>query len=154
MRNIHAVNMEFHVSRRARDNYQFDLSLFSLSGNVILANFYAARIFAQRINQKRDLIRYPERAVRAGQINAMGLIDEILHYILELYRQQVNAEVMGQALQWIYDQIGEDEVKAALRQFADEFPPVTVYRRQTDLDDYLEDNTDGVPNRRIVLEEM
>ncbi|HZD57710.1 MAG TPA: alpha-amylase family glycosyl hydrolase, partial [Anaerolineales bacterium] len=47
-----------------------------------------------------------------------------------------------------------DEVKAALRQFADEFPPVTVYRRQTDLDDYLEDNTDGVPNRRIVLEEM
>jgi glycosidase len=154
MRNIHAAKMEFHVSRRARDNYQFDLSLFSLSGNVILANFYAARIFVQKINQKRDLVRYPETAARAGQINAMGLIDEILHYIVGLYRQQVNAEVMGQALQWIYDQIGEDEVNSALRQFADEFPPVTVYRREIDLDNYLEGKIDGVPNRRIVLEEM
>jgi glycosidase len=154
MGNKSTIKMEFHVSRRARDNYQFDLTLFSLSGNVIFANFYAARIFAQKINQKRDLVRFPERAVRAGQINAMGLIDEILHYIVGLYRQQVNPEVMGQALQWIYEQVGEDEAKQALRQFADEFPPITVYRRDIDLDDYLEGDTDGVPNRKIVLEEM
>jgi len=37
-----AVSMEFHVSRQARDRYQFDEALFSLSGNVLLANFYAA----------------------------------------------------------------------------------------------------------------
>ena len=73
-------SMEFHISRRARDQYEFDQSLFSLSGNVIFANFYAARSFAQKMNNKRDLLRFPENAVRAGQINAMGLIDEILHY--------------------------------------------------------------------------
>jgi hypothetical protein len=33
--------MEFHVSRQARDRYQFDEALFSLTGNVILANFHA-----------------------------------------------------------------------------------------------------------------
>jgi glycosidase len=154
MGNKSTIKMEFHVSRRARDNYQFDLALFSLSGNVIFANFYAARIFAQKINKKRDLVRFPERAVRAGQINAMGLIDEILHYIFGLYRQQVNPEVMGQALEWIYEQVGEDEAKKTLRQFADEFPPIALYRREIDLDDYLEGNSDGVPNRSIVLEEM
>jgi hypothetical protein len=34
--------MEFHISRHARDLYDFDESLFSLHGNVILANFHAA----------------------------------------------------------------------------------------------------------------
>jgi len=40
--------MEFHISRQARDQYQFDHELFSLNGNVIFANFYAARIFAKK----------------------------------------------------------------------------------------------------------
>ena len=82
--------LEFHISRKARDRYQFDLSLFSLSGNIILANFHAARQFAQKINQQRDLVNYPERAVQAGQINAMGLLDEILHLVISQYRQQHN----------------------------------------------------------------
>ena len=78
--------MEFHVSRRARDRYQFDQALFSLSGNVIFADFRAARLFAQRMNEQRDLVRFPGQTVRAGQINAMGLIDEILHLVVGLYR--------------------------------------------------------------------
>jgi len=62
---------EFHVSRRARDYYGFDEALFSFNGNVIFANFYAARTFAQKINEKRP----PDQTVRAGQINALGLVD-------------------------------------------------------------------------------
>ena len=81
------ITMEFHLSRKARDRYQFEQSLFSLSGNVIFANFHATRMFAQRMNEKRDLVRFPEQAVKAGQINAMGLIDEIMHYVVGLYRE-------------------------------------------------------------------
>ncbi|KPL15097.1 MAG: hypothetical protein AMJ93_16875, partial [Anaerolineae bacterium SM23_84] len=81
MQGKNRVTMEFHVSREARDLYQFDDTLFSLSGNVILANFYAGRVFAQKMNERRDLVRFPEQAVKAGHINAMGLIDEILHYV-------------------------------------------------------------------------
>ncbi len=74
--------MEFHVSRSARDLYQFDQGLFQFNGNVIFANFHAARVFAQKMNAKRDLLRFPEQAVSASEINAMGLIDEILHLIV------------------------------------------------------------------------
>ena len=150
--------MEFHISRKARDLYQFDQSLFSLSlqtgGNVILANFYAVRVFAQKMNAKRDLVRFPEQAVKAGQINAMGLIDEILHYVVALYREQKNPQVMQQALDWLYEKLGREAVDAALYQFADEFPPLAVYRREVALKDYLEGETAGVPHRQIVLEEM
>jgi glycosidase len=149
-----APQMEFHISRNARDRYQFDESLFSLSGNVILPNFHAARVLALKINQKRDLISFPEQAMRAGQVNALGLVDEILHYVVGLYREQRNPRVMQQALDWLYEKLGRAAVDAALRQFADEFPPLAVYRREVTLDAYLEGETEGVPHRQIVLEEM
>ena len=65
--------MEFHISRQARDFYQFDHSIFGLSGNVIFADFYAVRTLAQKINQKKYLLHFPEQAVRAGQLNGAGL---------------------------------------------------------------------------------
>jgi len=146
--------MEFHVSRAVRDRYQFDRSLFSLSGNVIFANFHAARVFAQKINDKRDLVRFPEQAVKAGQINAMGLIDEIMHLVVGLYREQRNPEVVRQALDWLDERPGKEAVDAALREFADQFPPLAVYRQELALEDYLAGETAGIPHRRILLEEM
>jgi glycosidase len=148
------VMMEFHISRKTRDLYQFDESLFSLSGNVIFLNFHAARLFAQKMNEKRDLITFPDQAVKAGQINAMGLIDEILHYVVGLYRVEKNPQVMQLALDWLYGKVGKQEVDKALREFADEFPAVAVYRGEVELDAYLEMESGGVSHRLSLLEEM
>ena len=146
--------MGFHISRPARDFYQFEPSLFSPSGKVILANFHTVRVFAQKMNSKRDLVSTPERAVKAGQLNAMGLIDEILHYVIGLYREQMKPDVMQQALDWLYERLGQAEVDAALTKFVDEFPPLAAYRREATPEDFLEDRTDGVSNRLVVLEEL
>ncbi len=146
--------MEFHISRQARDRYQFDEALFSLSGNVILADFHAARVLAQQMNDKRDLVRFPEQAVKAGHINAMGLIDEVLHSVVGLYREQKNQQAMEQALDWVVEKLGQAAVDKALRRFVDEFPPLDVYRREIDPQTYLEGETAGVPHRQMVLEEL
>jgi hypothetical protein len=148
------VRMEFHVSRQARERYRFDEAMFSLTGSVILANLHAARVFAQRMNEQRDLVSYPERAVRAGQINAMGLIDEVLHLIVRSYREQVNPAVMQQALDHLDQEIGAQAVDACLLRFIDEFPPLTVYRRETSSGEYLRGETGGIPHRQLLLEEM
>jgi hypothetical protein len=146
--------MEFHISRLARDRYQFDETLFTLSGNVIFANFHAARIFAQKINQTRDLVNYPEQAVRAGQINALGLIDEILHYVIAMYRQQQNPQTVQQALAYLDAHLNPTDVDRTLSIFASEFPPTPVYQGKQTLDAYLSDTTDGVSNREVLLEEL
>jgi glycosidase len=148
------VSMELHVAREARDRYQFDEVLFSLSGNVVFANFHAARVFAQKMNDKRDLANFPDQTVKAGHINAMGLIDEVLHFVVGLYREQISAEVMGQALAWVEERLGQDAVGSALRKFIDKFPPVAVYKGEVDPVAYLSGTTAGTPHRRIVLEEM
>ena len=80
--------MEFHISRHTRRRYKFDDSLFSFNGHAIFANFHAARVFTQRMNEKRDLKTHPESAVQASQVNAMGLIDEIMHAVIAQYHKQ------------------------------------------------------------------
>ncbi len=149
----HLGAFEFHVSASARDFYQFDLSLFSLSGNVIFANFQAARRFAEAMNAKRDLVRHPEQAVSASQIHAMGLIDEMLHFVVRQYLEQ-HPGVMQQALSTLEQSVGPDEVEKALRSFATEFPPIRVYRGEMSLEAYLADTSEGRSNREILLEEM
>lgn len=144
---------EFHVSKEARDFYQFDLSLFSLSGNVILADFEAARRFAEAINARRDLLHHPEQAVSPGQVNAMGLIDELLHLLVRQYLQEHPA-AMQEALAALERKLGPQAVEQALRTFAALFPPIRVYRGEISLDEYLADTSEGRPNREIQLEEM
>jgi glycosidase len=159
MPEIRAALFEFHVSRQSRDLYQFDETLFSLSGNVLFANFRAVRSFTQRINSRRDLVTFPEKAIQAGQLNAMGLIDEILHYVMAEYRRQRNPLILQQAMEKLQDEMGEEVVNETLRQFCDSFPPVAVYRREVSLEDYLDgkstlDDGSVLSNRVIALEEL
>lgn len=145
---------EFHISRQARDRYQFSETIYAISGNVIFADFHAARIFAQKMNDQRDLIRYPEQAIKAGQINAMGLIDELLHLVAYQYRQQINPQALEHALIWLDSKLGKDKVDHALRRFTDQFPPISVYQGECSIDEYLWGRTDGMLNRQISLEEL
>ncbi len=151
--------LEFHVCKQARDLYQFDQSIYSYNGNVVFIDFHAARVFAERMNSKRDLIKHPELAVRAGQIHAMALIDEILHMMIEEYRQQINPHLMQQAASFIISELGTEKFERTLELFCREFPPVTVYRGEQSVEDYLVGNSlrpDGrlVENRLLVLEEL
>jgi glycosidase len=61
---------------------------------------------------------------------------------------------MEQAFDWLYEKIGKSAVDEALNQFMEEFPAVSVYRHEIEADVYLRGQTEGVPNRQIVLEEM
>jgi glycosidase len=148
------AHMEFHVSREARDRYQFDESLFCLNGNVIFANFHAVRVFVKKMNDKRDLVRHPEQTVRAGQVNAMGLMDEVLHYVFGLYRELRNPLALQKSFAALTERFGAETLDMALRRFIDRFPPVAVYKGEIDRDAYLEGSEGGVPNRHVVLEEM
>ncbi len=146
--------MEFHISRSVRDMCQFDDSLFASTGNVILANFRAVRLFTQKINNTIDPVLHPEQKIKAGQLNAMGLIDEIFHYVCALYRKEKKESVFTDALARLEEKLGADAVTKMLRAFVEEFPPVAVYRGETDADAYLAGSTGGYPNRASCLEEL
>ena len=145
---------EFHVSRIAREKYEFDQTLFSFNGNVIFADFLAVRTFTQRINGNRDLVSYPEQAVRAGDINAIGLIDEIFHLIFSLYRKQINPKIMQEAYAVLETTFGQRVLSNVLTRFTAEFPPVDVYSGRLSVQEFLASETDGMPHTLIALEEI
>src|SRR6058998_3644279 len=149
-----AVTMEFHVSRAARERYRFEEPWFTITGNVVLADYAATRRLAQRMTEARNAVGHPERAVHAGQLHAMGLIDEILHYVVGLYRQQGNPEALGRALARLEQRLGRSRLDDTLRRFTDAFPPLGVYRGNLGVEGYLEGRTAGVAHREMALEEL
>ena len=147
--------MEFHISRQSRDKYGFTDTLFSLNGNVIFANMHAVREFTALINSTRAATGgQAEKPVQASQIYAMGLIDEIFHYVVSLYRKQINPDVLPMLLEELNRKMTPEAVHKVLAGFCEQFPVNTVYNRGESAVDYLAGITEGNDNSLIALEEL
>lgn len=151
---IRTTPFEFHISKAARDKYNFDEGLFSSSGNVVLSNFQAVRLFAQKMNEKRDLKNHPEQTIKAGQLNAMGLLDEILHYVIGLYCEQKNNQAFNYALKWVAKHFSFEVVDKTLARFVELFPPLAVHQGHVSVEEYVGGKTQDLPNLEIAAEEM
>jgi hypothetical protein len=145
---------EFHVSRAARVRYGFSDALFSLTGNVVFADLAASRAFAQRMNEVRRAEVHPELAVNPGALNAMGLIDEVLHLVIAEYRRERDPKVMTEALAFFESRLGREALDRTLLSFTDQFPPTTVQRGEISADKWLAESTEDISHRAVALEEL
>ncbi|MEW5767283.1 MAG: alpha-amylase family glycosyl hydrolase [bacterium] len=143
-REIH-FPVEFPISKKTRDCYQFDRAISDL---------YSVRILAQKMNEQRDLIRNPEQVVRAGHLNAMELINEVWHYVAGKYRQDKNPGALKKGLAWLRNQFGHEPVNQTILKSIEEFPPLTVYHGKQFQVAYLEGETEGTSHLQMVLEKM
>ncbi len=141
---------EFHMLASARTKYDVEDALFTFTGNLIIADFGAARRFAKKLNDGRDVRRAPELAVRAGQVNAMGLLDEINHYVIRMYEESVNPGVFARALSAMRAQ----RTDATLVRFTQLVPPTGVFRGALSPDAFLEGTTAGKPHTEVAVEEL
>src|SRR5579864_6720341 len=144
----------FHVSRAARERYRFEEELFSWNGNVLFANVAASRRFAEKMNRQRDVERHPERTIHPGALNAMALIDELLHAMMARYREQRDPKAMVDALGWFESRLGREALDQTLLEFTHQFPPVDVYTGKRSAGEWLGDSSAGTSHRAIALEEM
>src|SRR5215472_404467 len=146
--------MEFHISRNARDRYQFPDTLFSFNGNVVFANMSACRAFAHRMNLVREADKHPDRAVHAAALFAMGLIDEASHVLLARYREQYDSQVIADALRFFGAQVGPDQLDKLLLTFVEHFPGSTVMRGDQTPQQWLAGSSNGMSHREAALEEL
>ncbi len=124
--------MEFHISREARERYQFSDTLFSFNGNVVFADMPGCRTFAYRMNQVRDTANNPDRAIHAGALFAMGLIDEASHVVMARYREQFDPDVMSDALSWFGSQNSPEALDKLLRDLRGAFSRLQRDARKPD----------------------
>ena len=144
------------ISREARMKYQLDEFSYSERGNLDFnGKIYSVRLFVQKLNQNKDLINYPEMAIKIGQFNGMALIFEINNYILDNYKEEIQDETLNKELfTHLKDQIGLDGLYDALKKLVIEFPPDVIYKNQKELDAFLEDKQGTVKNKVLFVEEF
>jgi glycosidase len=148
------IKFDFHVRKYARDKYQFDNSLFSITGDLIIANFHQARILSNKINVQRKIEGKADKQVSAGELNAFGLIHEIFHFLIRYYEDRENPGVFSRGLNYLNYSLGEKELNKILIEFLNEFPPLDVYNGKLKVEEFLSGQTSNKPNTEIVLEEI
>ena len=145
---------EFHVAKSLRLKYQFDKSLFSVNGDLIVANFRLARELTSKINDKRKSEGKTDQQITAGLINAVGLMHEIFHFLIRWYEEKENPGVIKRTLNSLYQHLGEKELDQIFQKYVEEFPPLEVHLGKITAEDYLSSSTNDKPNTEIVLEEL
>ena len=151
---------EFHISKEIRDICNFDEQLFASTGNVILANMKNVRNFALKYNSLFDKSGEENKKISAGQLNAMGLIDEILHHVCMLYRRDKSNSFFKDLIAELENALTKEVLDELLLDFTNEFPPTQVYKGNCSAQEYLnqtaiEDSTGEVrTNREQTLEEL
>ncbi len=133
---------EFHISAKARRKYKISEPLFALQGRIVFANFHESRALARQLNEKGF-------AVPAAELNAFGLMDEVLHMMIQTYVEQQNPNLFSK-LEGFLSKEDEAGYREVLSDFCRTFPPVALIDRPEDIPTYLESEL----NRRVVLEEM
>ncbi|MFX0016119.1 MAG: alpha-amylase family glycosyl hydrolase [Candidatus Hermodarchaeota archaeon] len=142
------------VDRKARDTYQFEDSFFNSRGYVNFPHLHDVRIFVQKINQKRDLINFPEIAVRGSEINGIALETEIFHHFFNIYQKETDVDLIEEIPKWLREKIGAEELNETLKSMLEEFPSPPIYNGEMDIDTYLKEETDGIPNVYITISSM
>ncbi len=146
---------EFHISRKAREHFHFDETLFGLSGDVLFSNVRAAQTFAAKLSEEKPApqAKRGELPVSAGDINAMGLYHEVLHFVINSYVSEINPDALTRLENQLRKNIGAVEFGKSVRTFVELFPSTSVYRGEESVEDYLGKSTDGLSNRHTVLVE-
>lgn len=144
------------VLREIRTKYDLDDLVYSERGNLIFdGNIHRVRLLVQKMNKRRDLINYPELAVKTGKINAVGLIFEINHHILQRYKQDNELSDLNiTLLERIRKRFELDSIKSTMELLIKEFPPQKIYNNEISVDEFLEEFEKGNKNYVEYLEEI
>jgi glycosidase len=145
---------QLNISRSARDRFGLDDELFSSDGSLILSSYRVAMVLAQRINQARNTILYPERSVLASHINALGVIDQSLHLLINHYRATPGSDLLAGALDWLERTVGTAKLELVLKLFIERFPPTSLYNNEITSDIYLDTDVDDGRTRQEVLKHL
>src|SRR5579862_1344574 len=153
------ISYNFHPSKKARDRYKLEDSLFSLRGTVVFGSLRSAQLLAQAMNESRTPGSPALPLIQPAELYAMGMLHEIFHFVVRQYEKQINPAVLDACLSSLERANGKTPTETLLNSFAAEFPSLSVYRGTETAQEYLAGSSlneqfETVPHRRVALEEM
>ncbi len=146
--------LEFQLSRQNWDDYKLAQGIFPEQDKIKLPDYRLVRLLIQRINKHESPRPHAYQPLRAGYLNAVGLITEIFRYIIYSYCQSKNPSAFQQGLSWVAKKISADKLTETIRSFIDYFPPYLIQRRQQSAAKFLKGTSQHIPNQQIIAKEI
>ncbi|MDP8218596.1 MAG: alpha-amylase family glycosyl hydrolase [Candidatus Theseobacter exili] len=115
---------------------------------------YVFRVIAEQMNKKMMSSTYLKNPVRAGQLNAAGLINEIFRYISTGYRIEKNPSIFADSISCINSKHGPNAVSKTVKAFSDLFPPYTVLKGKISSEDFIKGSSVKSTNFNTTAKEM
>jgi glycosidase len=134
---------EFHISKAAREKYNIDKTFFKIRGNIIFSDSFEAKLFADKLNKENIQIS-------PSEVFALGLLDEVKHLLITLYKQQENDKIFKNAIKYLNNKIGKEKLLNTVSLFTLTFPPDVIFTKKTNITNYLQKDN----NLEAQLEEM
>jgi len=146
--------LEFQISREQWDYYEFGRDIIPPEGEITVPDFQILRKIVMRIYGKKDLTTFSLSPLRAGHLNAIGLINEILRCVIRRYCEIKNPASFTEGLSRAKETVTAQALEKTIGQFAEFFPPFSALRGKAFPREFLEGETAGIPNRHIVAAEL
>ncbi len=144
---------ELPLRARARERYGFSEDVLAEGGALQVATFSAAQRLSSTISDVRDARQFPESAVRAGELYAAALVQEMLRLIVAGYLD-AHPDAIGRAYKQLETQLGRRELESTLARYVATFPPKPASQGEVTPDVYLTGKHEGLSNRQIAVESL
>ncbi len=124
---------EMHVALAARNRYNMATSLFSYTGDLIVADYRKVQDLTERMNRAKPKTEH----IASSELYAAGLLHEVQHALIDAFNQQ-QPEFVAVALATLKQNLGSDAYTHTLINFLDHFPTTAIYSNELNTKDYLE----------------
>ncbi|MBN2282008.1 MAG: alpha-amylase [Candidatus Marinimicrobia bacterium] len=120
------INNNLIISYYARKKYNLATEGFQNTNRLYFDSLYDIREFVEKLNSKRNILEFPEKAVHTGDIYGMSLIQDIFHYMLQKYEKS-NPDTVADALKHLQSKLTKKELEETFVLYAAEFPNNDIF---------------------------
>ena len=120
-----------HAEKNTRDKYQFPDDKYGIDGKLEVKNIHDSRLIAANMNLHRDILHFPEQAVKSGEIYAISLMNQIFQYIIRSYIEKNKRDILTEAVDYAISDLSLTEITRVFDLYLKEFPPLDVYKGKT-----------------------
>lgn len=135
------------IKRKVKEELKIPDPFFSPGGRLALPGFHEGQLLAAGLNSRSQMTTDQQEAVRASDLLAAVLIDEILHYVIRLYCREQGRALLAEALDLFSRR--NLRVDPVMHPFTEEFH-CTYSAGFSSLNGF----TGDVANREILLEDL
>ena len=144
----------FHLSRQSWDWLDIRSLIEATDVSGVASDIYTVRRLAERFNQKYFYSFHLAEYIKEGQLISIGVIVDILRYLVHVYCHEQNSGILPRGLNWTAIQRGRGTVEQTPPAFVHLFPPVDVIMDHQKEDEYLKASFDTPSAEESVSREM